>query len=83
MFNLEWSLFARVRRQAKLSKRDAISCLCCCLHGMSVSPILRGPSLFQTFWMTESALDKSAHVLMNVDSWLRNPMHVPCVHLSI
>jgi hypothetical protein len=25
MFNLEWSLFARVRRQAKLSKRDAIS----------------------------------------------------------
>jgi hypothetical protein len=30
-------------------------------------------SLFQTFWVTESALDNGAHVLMNVDSWLGNP----------
>jgi len=29
------------------------------------------------------ALDNGAHVLMSVDSWFGNTMHVPCVHLSI
>jgi len=83
MFNLEWSLFAGIRRQAKLFKRNAIDCLCCCLLGMSVSPILRGSSLFQTSCVTESALNNGAHVPTNVDSWLASPMHVPCIHLSI